>query len=129
MNTLYRHWWVPQISYTEGVKLILDSHNAHWLKDEIVFSLLNSEKLRKEFATAWRLKTYDDGSAKLLVFLPNAAEPMCSIGVADPKGFPTEIILLLINQVLVLPSEQDVINNRANDRVYVSEREVKQLVS
>jgi hypothetical protein len=103
-ETWHRHSFVPQITCTDGAKYVFDTYGAHWLFDEIVFSQLNSDKLRAEEFQVWKLTVHDDSTATIDVEDGNKNE-VYSIAIPATDFPQPGITLWFTDRVILLPSE------------------------
>jgi hypothetical protein len=103
-ETWYRHSMVPKVTYTEGVKYVAETYGAYWLLDLIVFSQIDSEKLRKEYFQVWKLEVGDDRVGKITV--DDGDHNIIHRSEIPFTDFPQPgITLWFVDLVILLPSE------------------------
>jgi hypothetical protein len=100
----FRHWWVPQITYTEGAKYVFDTYGAHWFLDQIVFTQLDEKELRKEEFQVWKLDVTEDRVGMITV--EDGNKHVVHTAEIPYTDFPKPgITLWFVDQVILLPSE------------------------
>jgi hypothetical protein len=100
----YRHAFVRDVIYTEGVKYVADTVGAYWLIDEIAFAQKHAPKLRNEDFQNWELIVSNGGSAVLICEDGNRHRLYGKR--IEWTDFPEPgIIFYFCNDTLLLPSE------------------------
>jgi len=61
----YRHQFVPEVLYTEGVKQVADQTEAYWLLDEIAFAQHAERAVAAEAFQVWKLVVQRDCTGTL----------------------------------------------------------------
>jgi hypothetical protein len=98
----YKHW-TGRILYTDGVKYLADTAEAHWLLDAIA-SYQYLPRVKKEPFQLWVLKIKDE-SAVLTMQSDSDKKPIVTQKI-EFTDFPlAEIKLYVCNGVILLPSE------------------------
>ena len=95
----YRHW-TGSLLYTDGVKYLADTAEAHWLIDLI------ASYRRKEPFQVWTLKRDQEGFGAVATMQEDSGQPVLVRQVIEYTDFPLpEITLWLVDGVLILKSE------------------------
>ena len=99
----YRHAFVRNVLYTDGVQYVAEKGGAYWLIDEIAFGQ-GKRKIAAEPFQVWTLKVKADQTARLTCEDGNGKRVFTKR--LDYTDFPlNEISFYFMNNVLMLPRE------------------------
>ena len=98
--------WLQRFNYTDGVKYLADTAQAHWLIDAIVSYQLDArvqtDEMLQHFQT-WQLSVQENSG--ILTLLRDTNDPVLTQEIPYTDFPLVEIKLFLNEELLMLPSE------------------------
>ena len=101
----YRHGLARAITYTDGVKFVVETCSCYWLIDEIALSNMTEKKLKMEEFQVWKFAADVEKSTGLLTCEDGNDKVVYKKKITFTDFPYPEIKFYMVDNVILLPSE------------------------